>query len=207
MHGAHISHSGAELIPAREGLTGRAGQGLPWYGEEGYSPLPMPGRGHRAGMGHGCSPEPARVGVVGWEAVLGHGAGGQPPWRGPAGTFARTARVCAGVPRPARVHRESAFVVGARKSWTVVASRSSIERGIGCFCWVSCGGFGSFLFCPGLLSQETARRDRARRAQGWPARSGHRWVLEGGVVRMVTRGRLRAAVLLALAGLALSAIS
>jgi streptogramin lyase len=32
-------------------------------------------------------------------------------------------------------------------------------------------------------------------------------VLEGGVVRMVTRGRLRAAVLLALAGLAVSAIS
>jgi len=29
-------------------------------------------------MGHGCSPEPARVGVVGWEAVLDHGAGGQP---------------------------------------------------------------------------------------------------------------------------------
>ncbi len=51
VHGAHISHSGAELIPAREGLTGRAGLGLPWYGEEGYSPLPMPGRGHRASMG------------------------------------------------------------------------------------------------------------------------------------------------------------
>src|SRR5262249_46211783 len=41
-------------------------------------------------------------------------------------------------------------------------------------------------------------------AKGWPARSGHRWVLEGGVVRMVTRGRFRAAVLLALAGLGLS---
>ena len=53
----------------------------------------------------------------------------------------------------------------------------------------------------------SAWRCRARRAQVWPARSGHRWVLEGGVVRMVTRGRLRAAVLLALAGLAWSAIS
>src|SRR5262249_20513101 len=97
-------------------------------------------------------------------------------------------------------------VVGAGESWTVVASRSSIERGIGCLCWVSCGGLGSS-FLPGLLSQETARRDRARRAQGWPARSGHRWVREDGVVRMVTRGRLRTAVLLALAGLTLSAIS
>ena len=39
----------------------------------------------------------------------------------------------------AQVHREGECVVGARESWTVVASRSSIERGIGCFCRVSCG--------------------------------------------------------------------
>ena len=32
----------------------------------------------------------------------------------------------------------------ARGSWTVAASRSSIDRGIGCFCWVSCGGLGQF---------------------------------------------------------------
>jgi hypothetical protein len=34
----------------------------------------------------------------------------------------------------AQVHREGAFVMGARESWTVVASRSSIEGGIGWFC-------------------------------------------------------------------------
>ena len=44
----------------------------------------------------------------------------------------------------AQVHREGAFIVGARESWTVAASRSSIDRGIGCFCWVSCGGLGQF---------------------------------------------------------------
>src|SRR5215831_2890717 len=67
--------------------------------------------------------------------------------------------------------------------------------------------FWIVVFCQGCRRRgRLGVRGRARRAQVWPARSGHRWVLEGGVVRMVTRGRLRAAVLLALPGLALSAI-
>jgi len=89
----------------------------------------------------------------------------------------------------------------------VIASRSSIERGIGCFCSVSCGGFRVVLFCQGCCRRR--RLGVARPCPAcwvWPARPGHRWVLEGGVVRMVTRGRLRAAVLLAWAGLALSAV-
>src|SRR5215472_1417629 len=90
----------------------------------------MPG-GH-----HGCSPEPARVGVVGWEAVLGPRCRRSAPWRGPAGTFVRTARGVRWGGQVAQVHREGPCVVGARESWTVVAGRSSIERGIGCLCWV-----------------------------------------------------------------------
>jgi hypothetical protein len=52
---------------------------------------------------------------------------------------------------------------GARESWTVVASRSrsSIERGIGCFCWCPAAVSGSSFFLPGLLSEETARRGAA----------------------------------------------
>jgi len=100
-------------------------------------------------MGSGCSPEPARVGVVGWEAVLGPRCRPSAPWRGPAGTFMRTARGARWGGQVAQVHREGALAVGARESWTVVAIRPSIERGIGCFCWVSRGGFGQFFFCRG----------------------------------------------------------
>jgi hypothetical protein len=85
------------------------------------------------------------------------------PWRGPAGRFVRTARGVRWGSQVAQVHREGAFVVGARESWTVVASRSrsSIERGIGCFCWCPAAVSGSSFFLPGLLSEETARRGAA----------------------------------------------
>jgi hypothetical protein len=78
--------------------------------------------------------------------------------------------------RGARVHREGAFGVGAQESWTVVASRSSIEPGIGCFCWASCAGLGGS-FRPGLLSGETARRGVA--VPGEPRRGRLAQIVDG----------------------------
>jgi hypothetical protein len=91
----------------------------------------------------------------------------------PGGTLVRTGPGGALGGRVGQVHREGAFVVGARGSWTVVGGRSSIERGMGCFCWVSCGGLGLVLFLPGLLSGDTARRGVAGPGEptwGRPAR-------------------------------------
>ena len=78
--------------------------------------------------------------------------------------------------------------VGSGRS--VAESRPRLSPRIGLTVLLSCGWRGS------------ARERRC----GQPAQ-GYRWAWEGGVVRMVTRGRLRAAVLLALAGLALSVVS
>jgi hypothetical protein len=74
---------------------------------------------------------------------------------------------------PVQPLRRGCVVVGARGSWTVVAGRSSIERGIGCFRWVSCDGLGLVPFLPGLVSEGTARRGAAVPSEprrGRPAR-------------------------------------
>src|SRR5215472_10808849 len=148
------------FIPARESVTVRAGRGCR-------------GMGRRVAV---CCPRlagaPGKDGVAAallnrrewawwagrpfWAMVQAVSAVARPGWHG---------RGCAGVARPARVHREGACA-GVRGSHgplppAGLASTAGLAVSAGCLAAV----WGSS-FLPGLLSPETARRGRARRAGG-----------------------------------------
>src|SRR5215471_2593030 len=77
-------------------------------------------------------------------------------------------------------------VGGGLATWTVVAGWSSLEHGLGCSAW-----------CPAARLASPGAASPLRSSMG----------AGGGVVRMITRGRLMVTALLAIAGLALPAIS
>jgi len=151
--------------------------GLPWYGQEGCCPLLAPaGAPGKDGVAAALLNRREWAWWAGrpfWAMVQAVSAMARPGWHVRA-----HGRGCAGVARSAQVHREGACARVRGSHGPLPPAGLASTAGFGCFCWVFCGGVLGSSFLPGLLSRETARRDRARRAQGWPARSGHRWVLE-----------------------------
>src|SRR6516165_5418318 len=128
----------------------------------------MPGRGTGQAWGHGCSPEPARVDVVGWEAVLDHGAGGQ--LHGAARLARSCARpaVCAGVARSPRctVSALLSWARGSRGPLSPAGLASKLGLAVSAGCPAAVLG-SSFSARAAVGGDGSAWRGRAGRAPVW----------------------------------------
>ena len=100
----HNNHSDAELIPARESLTVRTGQGLPWMGRRitVRCQLPVPGRGRWASIGPSLLAESSAGGRRGLGGLCGLRCRRSASRRGAAAMFVRTAWGCAAMAGSAR---------------------------------------------------------------------------------------------------------